>query len=164
MTERSNHTSIIIDMIDFLQTGQFGPISFGISREELQTHLGEAEDYGYSHNRNRPPIILKYGVIEFHFASPDVNRLWLIHMDMFETVRGASGLQLEPHWIQGNLPQSEVEVHLREANISWQEDGSLVDIGQLNLRLSSGVIVGLHYEDGLIAISYSQQLPPLLSP
>lgn len=148
-------------MVDFLRTGQFGSVSFGISREELQAHLGKAEDYGSTGNQNRPPVILKYGEVEFHFASPDDNHLSLIHMDMFETLRGASGLQLEPHWIQGNLSQAEVEAHLREANISWQEDNSLADIGQLNLCLPSGVIIGLHHEDGLTAISYSQAFSSL---
>jgi hypothetical protein len=58
-----NETVVNIKLEDFLRTGLFGPVKFGMTREELKLILGEP-DYSHQRRKDKYLILFQYGDIE----------------------------------------------------------------------------------------------------
>ena len=63
------------------ERGWIQPIEFGISRRELRAILGNPHVVAQGLRRAQEPMILKYGVIEFHFGPHGDDGLELIFSD-----------------------------------------------------------------------------------
>ncbi len=56
-------------------------LKIGMTRQEVQSILGEAEDTGGFFRRYRSPSILKYGNVELHFEQPQDGELKFAYME-----------------------------------------------------------------------------------
>ena len=132
-----------VRLLDFLRTGQFGPIRVGGSKHDLLRHFGEADDYSRSRGR---PGILKYGKIEFHLGGPD-ETIRLIFCDQCHDLNGGSGIALDP-WILKTKPRmDELERQLQSADLTYDTviDGSNPNVRLI--RLTSGVTLMVAMEN-----------------
>jgi hypothetical protein len=132
---------ITIDILDFLRTGQFGPVRFGISRSELHELLGEPDDLGVGtmRRRDRHPTIFKYGTFEF-YVHPEQDRLYAIHCDHFDMPRGNEQLQLHLHGIDGSVTIARAQDLLESAAIQFSERND--EIQGTRLVTEGGVTLG----------------------
>jgi hypothetical protein len=96
------------DLRDFINTGVFGPVHLGCSREQLEAAIGRPEATGGVSRKHRRPTIWKYGDVEFFFARPS-GELEMIHIDHFSgtyaTPEGWGDLQLDPLIIREGMRQ-----------------------------------------------------------
>ena len=113
-------TIVTVDILEFLRTGSFGPVGFGMSRAELKQLLGPADDVGITSRKDRYPTIFKYGDIEF-YINPAQDRLYAIHSDYFTFLQGNARLQLQMHGIDSTTTLSQMKELLQSAAITFSE-------------------------------------------
>src|SRR5262249_13311892 len=111
---------IVVRLNEFLETGAFGPVSIGLSRDNLLHLLGLPDATASRFRKDRHPAILKYGDFAFHFLGRDQSRLSGIFLDTFDVPRGNAVLHVDPWCIRYGLPLEEVEYLLAEANIPFR--------------------------------------------
>lgn len=87
-------SKIAVSMLDFLRTGEFGPLKLGTSRTELQGCLGNPENWGPYQKAQQHAAVWKYGDIEFYFD--DSGTLWIIFSDHVEVLNGGKAIDLDP--------------------------------------------------------------------
>jgi hypothetical protein len=71
-------------MLNFLRTGSLGGISLGMRRTQVETLLGEPDDWGPAPKDLFHAPIWKYGSIELYFAEDDL--LEMIFADDFPLI------------------------------------------------------------------------------
>jgi hypothetical protein len=143
-----------VSLLEFLRTGQLGPVRLGMDREALRAALGEPELTGGTSRKYPRPSIWKYGSMEFFFP-PQGEGLWMIFTDDFPLAGGA-GLHLEPGWLRGGLSLAEARAHLDAAGLPYTLGEPAFDA--VKLTLGSGVVLHFSLEpesEGLAAISRS---------
>jgi hypothetical protein len=114
---------IAVSLLDWLRTGQFGPVRLGFSRAQLQDLLGRPDDMGGTSRKHRTPAIWKYGDIEFHFGGRD-DPLYLIHLDDFAIPTGGPAIAFDPWIVRGGLLREEVEWILSAQGIAYRRVAS----------------------------------------
>src|SRR6185503_14848998 len=94
-----------ISLKDFLRTGEFGSVKFGLDRTEVTEILGRPDDIGGASQKYREPGFWKYGDVELFFDR-QTRRLCLILMNFWEPnfPRGGVAINLDPWIIRGGLP------------------------------------------------------------
>jgi hypothetical protein len=107
--------TVVVKLEQFLRTGVFGSITFGMTRQKLRDILGSPDAEGFARRKDRYPSILKYGDIEFYFASSENDRLYMIFSDIFEIPTGNKYLQIEPGWLRRGILRQTVEEKLMAA-------------------------------------------------
>lgn len=132
---------IAVSVLDFLRTGQFGPVHLGISRDQLQDHLGEPESWSFGSSRHptRTPAraaVWKYGDIEFHFNS---DMLVLIFTDHIRILKGGEAIDLNPWVLSRKATVKQVLGDLEAAQISCQRIDWKLNDGTVRFRVGAGV-------------------------
>ncbi|MGC4087787.1 MAG: hypothetical protein QM756_07800 [Polyangiaceae bacterium] len=135
---------LLISLRDFLESGRFGTISLGAGRRALEQAFGEPEAVDAdSVRKRRPPAIIKYLDVEFHFD--DEGLLWLIHVDRFSdpghTPQGWGRCQIGPWIIREGLPRAELE---REFAVGQYVVESSPELERETVVFASGVSVGFN--------------------
>lgn len=149
---------IFVSMLEFLRTGNFGPIKLGMPHSQLFLLLGFPSKYSNA----SLSFSWVYGNIEFHFHESGF--LWLIHSDYFRPVPNA-GTNVEiDNWILCfGTPLTNVERELTKQGIKFHQTEQLEYIRSA-YYLTVGAEIGLIFNkepdeneqsDGLEAISYS---------
>lgn len=156
------HTrKITVSMLDFLRTGQFGPVHLGISRDQLRDYLGEPEAWslGSSRHPTRTPAraaVWKYGDVEFHFNG---NTLVLIFADHVRILKGGEAIDLNPWVLSGKATVKQVLSDLEAAQISCQRIDWKFDSTTERFRFGAGV--ELLFWDEVQHSANNEELPPL---
>ncbi len=108
-----------VSMLDFLQTGIFGPVRFGMTREELQAALGPPDMIGasnYKFQKGRPGFFT-YGVFEFHFDFDlPIEPLCLIFVDELQEhpkLHGGAAFSVDPWILAADLTADTLVKELR---------------------------------------------------
>jgi hypothetical protein len=135
----------IVSLRDFLGCGRFGFISLGVDRRAIENTFGQPEDADAdSAKRRRPPAIMKYGDVEFHFHHPGTG-LWLIHIDRFSGPGGVpigwGGCQIDPWVIKERMSRAGLERELERAALRYVLE-LRPELDQERLVFPSGVKVG----------------------
>jgi hypothetical protein len=104
---------------DLIQTGRFGPVQLGMSREQIESSLGAPDELGGASRKYRRASIWKYGDVELHFA-PGADNLLLIHLDDFEVPSGGKSVNLDPWIIRRSLTLSEAEEQLSQSGVRYE--------------------------------------------
>lgn len=125
-----------ISLKDFLLTGDFGPVSLGMTREQVAACLGEPEHRSVPTRGQRIPAIWKYGDIEFHFSG---NNLWLIFADNVEELDGGRAIKLDSWLLRGSATISQVMSALTAAGMSSDPIEWPHDDGTKRFRVGAGV-------------------------
>lgn len=136
----SNTHKITVSMLEFLRTGQFGPVRLGSSRNELRGYLGEPETWGRPYLPRSSAAqagIWKYGDIEFHFRE---DTLWLIFADHIRTLKGGKAIDLDPWVLSGNITVKQALRDFEDAGIACQHSIDWVlDDGTERFQVGAGV-------------------------
>lgn len=148
-----NEAIVHVTLEDFLRTGVFGPIKFGMSREELRLILGEP-DYCHQRRKDKHPTLLQYGDFEFYFLSSQDNRLCTIYLHHFNDIKGNERLNVESWGLKGRMPLSEVEEKLSASGISFQHTPH-PDPTMVCITTASGVEVGFCKEPSSVGLPLS---------
>ena len=127
---------VVVSMLDFLRTGEFGPVRLGISRAQLRGHLGEPEEWGPAPKAKHHAGIWKYGDIEFHFNG---DALWLIFADHVEQLHGGRAIDLDPWILGGAASVEQVLESLTAAHIPYQRIVWTLDDDTERLLVGAGV-------------------------
>ncbi|HEY0657882.1 MAG TPA: hypothetical protein VGD05_05385 [Pyrinomonadaceae bacterium] len=151
-----------VSLKDFLKTGVFGAIEFGMTSDQILEMLG-SPDTIFTRRKNPRPTCFEYGDVEFYFFSSKDNRLSSIYLDHFDIPKGSQLLNLDAWILRGTLSQSEVESVLTEAGISFQPK-EMSDSSMDGIITEGGVVLGFIRESeeysppsGLYNISLSVQ-------
>lgn len=147
---------IQVDLIEFLRTGNCGPLHLGMMREELLALLGVPDAY-HQGRKEHLPTIYKYGDFEFYFPVRG-DDLLLIFLDNFNVPAGNGNLIISPSWLQGSMGLREVEEKLTGEEIGFEQNWGPVPT-QIQLKTVGGVILTFEWHSGdgeLFVISYSQ--------
>jgi hypothetical protein len=138
-----------IDMKEFLRTGHFGSIVFGMSRHQLEDGIGTPDAWGQETDKSDAPIWL-YGSFEFYFPKHG-DGLYMIFSDHLEPFEGNETLTLNPWIISDQLSLQATEIALQYEGIAYTRvDNS--KLGTIDLTLSSGVV--LRFEPNAIVDKY----------
>lgn len=138
---------MIVDLKDFVLTGDFAGLGPTITRAQLEGLFGPPETTGGEQSRcNKRPLIWKYGDIEFHFASywqdADVWRegtLRVIFADAFEAApKGWGKLEVSSWVLRRGLPLESFIVELKPLGVRFTLERR-PDWNQTKVVLSSGV-------------------------
>ena len=108
-----------VSLKELIQLGHFGPVRLGMSREQVESFIGEPDDSGVGSRKHPQATILKYGDVEFHFDPRD-GRLWLIHLGQFEAPSAGKSVRLDPWIIRASLTVPEMEEGLSRSGIGYQ--------------------------------------------
>ena len=129
---------------EFIQTGALGALRPGDTRQKVEEYLGPPREW---HINGKTPLtsdIWKYGDVEFYF---NVDALWMIFMDDFETPKGDQTLELDPWIISGQLTSAQFEEHLRASGTTYRkEDFPFTDNG-VRLITTAGTTLTFSSED-----------------
>ena len=144
----------MISLKQLIESGCFGPVKLGMTREEVKGSLGAPDDVGGTSRKSQKPSIWKYGDIELHFVH-GANSLFLIHLDDFDVPSGGKSIDLDPWVIRGTLSLSEAEQHLSRCGIEYMMDK--YEFKHIGKCLTAGVGVSFIFsEENLLlrAVSY----------
>ena len=108
-----------VSLKELIESGRYGPLRLGVSREQVESFLGAPDDWSAGPCKFSQATILKYGDVEFHFDPRD-DSLWLIHLEQFEAPSGGKSVSLDPWVIRPSLTVSEMEECLSRSGIRYQ--------------------------------------------
>ena len=130
-----------VSLLEWLRSGQLGPLASGLSRTEVGQVLGAPDVVGGTSRKYRAPAIWKYGDVELHFERQR-DRLVLIHLDTFTVPDGGRALALDPWIIRGGQAHQEVVHQLAAEGIDWRYEQG--DVGNtMRIRIGPGNIAFL---------------------
>jgi hypothetical protein len=112
-----NGDVIKVSLEEFLRTGVFGPVEFGMTGEEILAAFGPP-DTVFTRRRSRRPTGFEYGDVEFYLVGATDDRLCTINLNHFDVPRGSGLLALDPWCLRGAMPRPEAEAALAQAGIS----------------------------------------------
>jgi len=111
---------IHVSLRDVIMGGVFGPISIGMSPDQVREILGEPEAMARISRKDRRPRIWRYGDLQFIFDGSEDNHLGSVFIDNFGIPSGGMAIDLDPWIIRGGIALEEVEQHLRTARIDFR--------------------------------------------
>ena len=150
-------SKVAVSMLEFLRTGEFGPIKLGISRAELRGCLDGPEDWEPYPKAKQHAAVWKYGDIEFYFD--DDNILWMIFSDHVKTLNGGSAIDLDPWVISSSLTVKQALRDLEDASIPFERNDSNPNPDGQWFRVGAGV--DLMFLGETQSSSNEDDLPPL---
>ncbi len=147
---------VSVSLRDWLETGMFGPLQFGMSRAQVQELLGPPADTS-ARPPNRPfRTVWKYGDVELHFSAE--GSLSLVFLDHFVVPSCAGALVLDPWVVQGGMARTALEKQLDESGIGYHRADSPFD--DSTARIVAGPCVELVF----IERASLTLLPPVFFP
>ena len=108
-----------VSLEDFLRTGIFGTIEFGMTSHQIQEMLG-TPDFVFTSSKSTRPTGFEYGDVEFYFVSAKDNRLCAIYLDEFDVPKGSQLLNIDAWQLRSGKLQAEIETDLTQAGIKFQ--------------------------------------------
>jgi hypothetical protein len=108
-----------VSLKELIESGHFGPLRLGMSREQVEGLLGAPDDLSVGSRKYSQACILKYGDVEFHF-DPRGGGLWLIHLEQLDSPSAGKAVNLDPWVIQSSLTLPEMERCLSLSGITYQ--------------------------------------------
>ena len=116
------NSQTLISLKDVIQSGVFGPIKLGMSRDEVIAVLGEPDAVAINSRRRHrlKPGFIKYGDIEFYFTD-ETDQLHMIYADHVSEFRGGNRISLDSWIIKGGAPRKEIEKALSDIGINFIE-------------------------------------------
>lgn len=126
-----------VSIKDFIQSGQFGPIELGISRDSLRTLLGYPDDYGVYPKSVDVASIWRYGDIEFYFDNANI--LHMIFADNFDTPHGGEKILLDPWVTRMHVDDSTFQDALNAIGVEYTIETVPHLPGHINIKTSGGV-------------------------
>ena len=151
-------SKIAVSMQDFLRTGEFGPVSLGLTRRQLRDCLGNPEDWGPYPKAEQHAAIWKYGDVEFFFHFQE-DALGGIFADHIGTLKGGGAIDLDPWVLSGNLTVKQALRDFDGADISCDRiDWTFDDTTE---RFRVGVGVELIFVDPRYDSDPEKELRPL---
>ena len=136
---------IKVSLEDFLRTGVFGPVEFGMTGDEILSFFGPPDSV-FTRRKSHRPTGFEYGDVEFYFMNAKDNRLYAIYLDHFDVPTGSGLLSLDAWRLRGAMSQADVEAALTEANISFQPT-EMPDPSMDGVVTAAGVSLGFIRED-----------------
>jgi hypothetical protein len=127
-----------LDMKAFLLTGQFEPVTFGLTRQQLVAILGEPDDWGGHKKMHKAPVWL-YGSFEFYFPKygDGITTIFSDHLDPF---KGSANLRLDPWILSADLSLPKAETILNSEAIVYDRH-ELPELNASELTTASGVVL-----------------------
>lgn len=125
-----------IDLKHFLETGEFGVIRLGMTRQQINEVLGTPRHWGPQDLKDTSEI-WKYGSIEFYFPRRG-DELWMIYTDHLNPLTGDDHFQLENWILSPELTLEAAEKHLTEAGIAFTREKSRA-VELITFKLTSSV-------------------------
>ena len=144
--------AVSVSLLDFLRTGVFGAVRWGLSRAELEALLGTPDGTANRSRRDRHPTVFVYGDFEFYIAPQD-DLLYAVHCDNFSVPRGNAMLAVEPWILRYGLPLVEAEAGLMAEGIAFRKSDAA---DAVRLYAESGASLTFSTDDaarGLVAVS-----------
>lgn len=135
---------IEVNFEDFLRTGNFGEIQFGMTSNEILNLLGEP-DFVFTHEKSERPTGFEYGNIEFYFVSHKDNRLCSIYLDEFNIPKGSQFLKIDAWKLHSGMSQTETEEFLIQAKIAFHPT-NMPDSTMNGIITEGGVELGFIFE------------------
>ena len=124
-----------VSLCEFARTGLFGPISLGMSREELRLLLGNPPMWD-ADSTIEDASIWRYSDIEFYFQE---HKLWMIFTDHESLADGGETLEIGAWVVRPGLPRNDLEPALREHEITYRASHPAYDPRQCHVLTSVGV-------------------------
>jgi hypothetical protein len=122
---------------DFIRDGAFGPIQVGMSRADVEEHLGAPEDWEAKARGYQKADIWKYDSIEFYFED---DALWMIFLDDFDAPAGEH-IELDSWIINGQLTRAQAEEHLAAEGISHRKEAFPYNENGVHLVAGTGTVL-----------------------
>lgn len=151
-----------VNLQDFLRTGNFGPISLGMTHDQIASKLGVPEgwadpfhpDYELCHLGYGAYPIWTYGGIEFFFGElgdtkSHLTGIYTDHLDLMITKGQIVRLNAWLFDRGNNVLLSEMKQALESERIAYKIDETLI-YGQL--LLESGIMIGYEYDSNAISV------------
>ena len=107
--------STAISIADTIESGRFGPLAIGVSRQDVGEMFGSPSD-ATTTNRKRTSCVWRYGSIEFHF---DDELLSLIHCDADDLFDGGPYLIINQWKLRKRMPLDELKSILDAMNLHY---------------------------------------------
>ncbi len=134
-----------IDLLEFLKTGKFGPISLGDSYDAIVESLGPPQG---KIRVTKPQIAIHYGHYEFYFIK---GFLTMIQNDQFNSDYpemmefGNPQFAIEPRLFRADKVKNfaEIQLELKMANISFKP---IEYFERVAIKTKSGVIIDFNDE------------------
>ena len=94
-----------VNLEEFLRTGVFGAVEFGLTREQVLKMLGEP-DFTFTRGKKKVPTGFEYGDAELYFLTYEDNRLCAIYFDEFKIPKGSQRLNIDACWLRATMSQT----------------------------------------------------------
>ena len=135
---------IHVSLENFLRTGIFGAIEFGMTSHQILEMLG-TPDFVFTRGKTTRPTGFVYGDIEFYFVSAKDNRLCAIYLDEFDVPKGSQLLDINAWQLRSGKLQAEIETALTQAGIKFHSI-EMPDPTMNGIETESGVTLGFIFE------------------
>lgn len=140
-------------LIEFLRTGNLGPLALGMARKEVEEILGKPEDS--SRSRRNQPVCWKYGNLQVWIQQEVLTFIGLYFPDEQFQLPAVLGELIElPRTLDG------LQGVLEEQGIGFRVDQQLTFVDQVALRVGPGIQVVFRWDDGCICLDSIQYAVP----
>lgn len=130
-----------INIEEFIRTGKFGEINFGINRTQLEKILGKTDWLHYTSRKSKFPSIYKYDLIEFYFEEEENGRLYGIQVQLQTQEAQKGGLEVNYGFLSEVKSLEKVKEELIERNIQFQEFIKPYDNGNTKRIKTKGNVI-----------------------
>lgn len=126
---------ILVSLRTFLETGEFGQIRLGMSRQQILDSLGHPDTW----NKMTPQeaTIWKYGSIELYFPAK-VDSIFMIFCDNLNPLTGGENIDLQTWLLSPDWTLTEAVATLQSEGLIFTQTVEPITGAHL-LRLASGV-------------------------
>ena len=145
-TSKSKNNRLHIDMLALFQTGEFGNVRLGQSKEQILANFVKPEMIEIMDNDTE---IWWYGNIEFHMIKNELTTIYSDHF-LYKKLHGGTAIRLKP-WIfkHKKIRLSTLLSSLNTQHIDYQKKTTKLNI---QLHLTNNILLyieNLHDKDNL---------------
>jgi hypothetical protein len=145
---------MIISLKRYLQTGKFGELYRGLSKEAVLNRLGEPDERGGTSRKYPRPFIYLYGTVEVWFQQQRPGTLTNVYWEAGErgSLRLPSRCTIQDWPLEPGMGQVEIEDYFKRNGFVFSYPEALNAVAS-TLMLSSGVQITLDETEILSSIS-----------
>ena len=122
-------------MLEFIRTGELGPLRIGLTRSEVRSLLGDPPQWVAAEPKESSQI-WRYGDVEFYFAD---ETLVMIFADHDDRNKGSDALIIDPWIVRQDLMRNEFERELIGQGIAFRSSQWDIDPSQFHVKTDAGV-------------------------
>ena len=126
---------IKVSMLEFIKTGEFGPLCLGATRDEVKALLGDPPVWVAEESRDSSRI-WRFGDVEFYFAD---DTLVMIFTDHDDRSKGTDALVIDPWIVREGLMRKQFEKELTREGVAFASAQWNIDPSQFHVKIDSGV-------------------------